>query len=492
MEQISGFVPTLLGALVLLVVGWVLAALVARAVRAAISRTGISGKLAEWFGQPKGSEALELEQWVGRIVFVILMLFVLVGFFQILGLSQITEPLNELLSSIFGFAPRLIAPVLLAIFAWIIATVLRIVIRKALSTINFDDMFKGAAENDSDRLPVTNAIAETVYWLTFLLFLPAILSPLNLEGLLAPVQGMIDQGLAFLPNILGAAVILIVGWIVARIVRRIVTNVLDAMEADRFSRQTGLQTALGDHRLSSVIGLIVFILILIPVLVASLNALELQAITAPASNMLDQVLAAIPNIFAAALVLVVAYVVAKVVAGLLTNLLAGIGFDRVLERIGLAKAEAKAGGRTPSQIVGYLLIVAVLLFAVVESLSLIGFDSLANLVTDFLLFSGNVILGLIIIGFGLFLANIAANAVKAAGPPQAGLLGITTRIAIIVLAVAMGMDQMGVASDIINIAFGIVVGSIAIAVAVAFGIGGREVAAQLVREWTDSITSKKK
>ncbi|MBD24268.1 MAG: hypothetical protein CMG46_04605 [Candidatus Marinimicrobia bacterium] len=492
MEQISGFVPTLLGALVLLVVGWVLAALVARAVRAAISRTGISGKLAEWFGQPKGSEALELEQWVGRIVFVILMLFVLVGFFQILGLSQITEPLNELLSSIFGFAPRLIAPVLLAIFAWIIATVLRIVIRKALSTINFDDMFKGAAENDSDRLPVTNAIAETVYWLTFLLFLPAILSPLNLEGLLSPVQGMIDQGLAFLPNILGAAVILIVGWIVARIVRRIVTNVLDAMEADRFSRQTGLQTALGDHRLSSVIGLIVFILILIPVLVASLNALELQAITAPASNMLDQVLAAIPNIFAAALVLVVAYVVAKVVAGLLTNLLAGIGFDRVLERIGLAKAEAKAGGRTPSQIVGYLLIVAVLLFAVVESLSLIGFDSLANLVTDFLLFSGNVILGLIIIGFGLFLANIAANAVKAAGPPQAGLLGITTRIAIIVLAVAMGMDQMGVASDIINIAFGIVVGSIAIAVAVAFGIGGREVAAQLVREWTDSITSKKK
>jgi len=329
-----------------------------------------------------------------------------------------------------------------------------------------------------------------VYWLTFLLFLPAILSPLNLDGLLSPVQGMIDRGLAFLPNILAAAVILIVGWIVARIVRRIVTNVLDAMEADRFSRQTGLQTALGDHRLSTVIGLIVFILILIPVLVASLNALELQAITAPASNMLNQVLAAIPNIFAAALVLVVAYVVAKVVAGLLTNLLAGIGFDRVLERIGLAKGEATAQGRTPSQIVGYLLIVAVLLFAVVEALSLIGFDSLANLVTEFLLFSGNVILGLIIIGFGLFLANIAANAVKAAGPPQAGLLSIATRIAIIVLAVAMGMDQMGVASDIINIAFGIVVGAVAIAVAVAFGIGGREVAGELVRQWTQNLVKK--
>ena len=490
MEQISSFVPTLLGALVVLVVGWVLAALIGRAVRAAVSRTGISKRLAEWFGKPEASEALELEQWVGRIVFVILMLFVLVGFFQVLGLSQITEPLNEFLNAVFGYAPRLIAPVLLAAIAWIIATVLRFVIRKALNAVNFDDMFKGAAEKDGDRLPITNAIAETVYWLTFLLFLPAILSPLNLDGLLSPVQGMIDRGLAFLPNILAAAVILIVGWIVARIVRRIVTNVLDAMETDRFSRQTGLQTALGDQRLSNVIGLIVFILILIPVLVASLNALELQAITAPASNMLNQVLAAIPNIFAAALVLVVAYVVAKVVAGLLTNLLAGIGFDRVLERIGLAKADATAGGRTPSQIVGYLLIVAVLLFAVVEALSLIEFNSLANLVTEFLLFAGNVILGLLIIGFGLFLANIAANAVKSAGPPQAGLLGAATRIAIIVLAVAMGMDQMGVASDIINIAFGIVVGAVAIAVAVAFGIGGRDVAGQLVRQWTDSLTKK--
>ncbi len=487
MEQISGFVPTLLGALVVLAVGWILAALIGRAVRAALSRIGISKRLAEWSGS---SEGLGLEQWVGRIVFVILMLFVLVGFFRVLGLSQITEPLSEFLTAGFGYAPLIITPVLLAAIAWIIATGLRFVIRKALNAINFDDMLKGVTEREGDSLPITNAIAGTVYWLTFLLFLPAILSPLKLDSLLSPVQGLIDKGLAFLPNILATAVILVVGWFVARIARSIVTNVLDAMGADRFSRQTGLQTALGDHRLSNVIGLIVFILILIPVLVASLSALELQAITAPASNMLNQVLAAIPNIFAAALVLVVAYVVAKVVAGLLTNLLAGIGFDRVLERIGLAKAETAAGSRTPSQIVGYLLIVAVVLFAVVEALSLIEFNSLANLVTEFLLFAGNVILGLLIIGFGLFLANIAANAVKSAGPPQAGLLGVATRIAIVVLAVAMGMDQMGVASDIINIAFAIVVGAAAVAVAVAFGMGGRDVAGQLVRQWTDSLTKK--
>ena len=490
MEQISGFVPTMIGALAVLVVGWVLAAFIGRAARAAVTRTGASKQICQWFGKPEGSEALELERWTGRIVFVVLMLFVLIGFFQVLGLSQISQPLNEFLNSVFGYAPRLIAPLLLAALAWAIATVLRIVIRKVLSAINFDDLFKGATEDEGERLPITSAVAETAYWLTFLLFLPAILSPLNLEGLLRPVQGMIDRGLAFLPNLLAAAVILVVGWIVARIVRRIVTNVFDAIEIDRFSRQTGLQTALGDHRLSGVIGLIVFILILIPVLVASLTALELHAITAPASNMLDQILTAIPNIFGAALVLVVAYVVAKIVAGLITNLLAGIGFDRVLDRVGLARGESAAGGQTPSQIVGYLLIVAVLLFALVEALGLLGFEALAGLVTKFLMFAGSVVLGLLIIGFGLFLAKIAADAVKAAGPPHGALLSAATRIAIIVLAVAMGMDQMGVGSDIINIAFGIVVGAIAIAVAVAFGIGGREVAGELVREWTRSLTKK--
>jgi hypothetical protein len=132
--------------------------------------------------------------------------------------------------------------------------------------------------------------------------------------------------------------------------------------------------------------------------------------------------------------------------------------------------------------------VVALLFAAVEALSLIGFDSLASLVTEFSLFAGSVILGFLIIGFVLSLANIAATAVKSAGPPQAGLLGATTSIAIIVLAVAVGMDQMGAGSGIINIVFGIVVGAVAIAVAV--GIGGRDVAGQLVRQCTDSLTKK--
>ena len=111
MEQILGSVPTLLFALVVLAVGWILAALMGRVVRAALSRIGISKRLAEWSGS---SEGLGLEQLVGRIVFVVLMLFVLVGFFRVLGLSQISIPLREFLTAGVGYAPLIITPVLLA------------------------------------------------------------------------------------------------------------------------------------------------------------------------------------------------------------------------------------------------------------------------------------------------------------------------------------------------------------------------------------------
>ncbi len=176
----------------------------------------------------------------------------------------------------------------------------------------------------------------------FLLFLPAILNALALQGLLAPVQGMLDKILVVLPNIVSAGLILGIGWLLARIVQRIVTNLLVAIGADRLSDRVGLNRVLGSQGLSSVIGLVVYILIRIPVLIASLNALALEAVTQPASNMLNTLLAALPAIFAAVLVLVLAYVVGRVIAGLMTNLLTGVGFNAILGQLGF---NARPGGR---------------------------------------------------------------------------------------------------------------------------------------------------
>ncbi len=110
-----------------------------------------------------------------------------------------------------------------------------------------------------------------------------------------------NQILRFLPNLFAAGLILGIGWFIARIVQRILTNLLVAIRADRLSERVGLAPVLGTQRLSGVLGLVVYILILIPVLIAALNALALEATTRPASNMLTMILEAIPAIFAAML-----------------------------------------------------------------------------------------------------------------------------------------------------------------------------------------------
>jgi hypothetical protein len=300
---------------------------------------------------------------------------------------------------------------------------------------------------------------------------------------------MIDKMLAFLPNLLAAGVILAAGWLLARVVQRVISNLLSAIGADRLSEQTGIDKALGEQRLSGLAGLVVYALILIPVLIAALNSLKLDAITHPASDMLDKILTALPLLFGATLVLVIAYLVGRVVSGLVANLLGGIGFDRVLVKLGIG-SETSEEQRKPSEVAGYLVLVAIMLFAVIEAVGLLGFDVLAALVAEFMVFAGHVLLGLVIFGVGLFLARLAARTIETSSTRQAKLLALAARISITVLAGAMGLRQMGLANEIIIIAFGMFLGAIAIAVAIAFGAGCRELAGQAVKDWLGKVDSK--
>jgi hypothetical protein len=80
--------------------------------------------------------------------------------------------------------------------------------------------------------------------------------------------------------------------------------------------------------------------------------------------------------------------------------------------------------------------------------------------------------------------------VQASGVAQSGLLAVAARVSILVLAGAMALRQMGLANEIINLAFGLLLGAIAVAMALAFGLGGRELAARELEEWRQSVKSK--
>ena len=240
-------------------------------------------------------------------------------------------------------------------------------------------------------------------------------------------------------------------------------------------------------RLSGLLGLIVYVLILLPVLISALNALALDAVTGPASEMLASILNVVPALFGAVVLLSIAYFIGRVVADLVTNVLVGAEFDSILVKLGLTNKPSE--DRRPSDVVGLLILVSLMLFAVIEAAGMLGFTALGDLLSRFLVLGGQVVLGLVIFGVGLFLANIAESAVRTSATRQAGLLAMTTRVSIIVLAGAMGLRQMGLANEIINLAFGLLLGAIAVASALAFGLGARDVAGRTVEDWVKGLRS---
>jgi hypothetical protein len=486
-RTLGGYLPSLIGALAILVIGWLVALLISAGVRRLLERTTLDNRLAARLGFGQGETPLAIETATAKVVYYLIMIFVLIAFFQALGLTIITQPLNALLNQVFTYAPNILGAGVLLLVAWVVATAARFIISKALAATSLDDRLSSQAGLEKERqVPMSETLANVVYWFIWLLFLPAILGALGLQGLLAPIQAMVSDLLRYVPNLLGAGLILLVGWFVARIIRQIVTSLLVAVGADRLGERVGLGTVLGNQTLSGVVGTVAYALVLIPAIIAGLNALKIEAISGPATTMLTSLLNAVPAIFGAAVVLGITYLVGRLVAGLVTNILTGLGFNRVLSWIGL-QSEAVEGQRTPSEVVGSLVLIGLMLFAIIEAAQLLGFGIVADLVANFLNFVAQVALGVIILGLGLYLANLARSVVLSTAGAQATFLAQAARLAIILLSTAMALRQMGIANDIVNLAFGLLLGAVAVAVALSFGLGTRDIAAREVEGWLKSL-----
>ncbi len=479
-----------IGAFALLLVGWVVALAVSSIVQRALHHTQLDNWLAaRLFKEQETARQIPVEKWLSRGVFYLIMLFVLVGFLQQLQLEQVSEPINRLLNQLFEFAPRLLSAGLLLVVAWVVATVLRQTTMGFARVAKFQEQLAAQAGLHSASLP--KALADSAYWLVFLLFLPAVLNALNLDGLLQPIQNVTEKILGFLPNVATAGVILAVGWFVARIAQGAVNNLLAALGADALSERVGLAPALGKKKLSGVLGSVTCGLLFIPAIVAALDALALEALARPVSAMLNRILEALPLLFAALLVLTIAYIGGKIASGWISAALENMGFDDILAKLGLSKHAHQEGVRTPSCIVGILTLAGILLFAVTESAQLLGLTALADLTTQLMSFAGRILVGIMMFGVGLYLANAAASTILASAAVQPNVLAAAARFAILSLSAAMSLTQMGLGEDIVKLAFGLLLAAIAAAIAIAFGLGGRDVAARQLGAWVQSMTSSK-
>jgi hypothetical protein len=505
-----GSIPALLLALLVLTVGWLLALGLASLVRALLARTTLDNEMAAWVEEEVPPRRVEVA--VGRVVFWLTMSGVLVIFLRILGLAHAVQPLRDFLSELLGFLPGLLAALGVALLAWVVATLLRSLLRFGLERLQFDRRIGGGptaeVEEAASQAPggLTASVADALYWLVFLLFLPAVLSALGLGELLGPVRRMFQAGLGYMPSALSAALLLGLGWLVARISQKLVTNLASALGLDRLGRAGGPGAVLGHRPLSGVVGLVVYVLVLVPVLIVSLNALGIETVTEPATALLQRFLVAVPRMFAAALVVVIAYVIGRLVAGLAASLLAAAGFDTFVASLGLlrpasarAAREGRAGSdaelgeptrRRPSELLGYALLVAMMLFAAIQALTLLEFEMVAAMLGELSWFLADAGLGLLIFAAGVYLGGLAARAIRSSGAEHARLFSAVAEGAILILAVALALRQLGLPEDLINLAFGLLLGALAVAGAIAFGFGGRELAARYLAKWVENLEKK--
>lgn len=376
------------------------------------------------------------------------------------------------------YGPKILAALVILIIAYIIGKLLARAVRFLVDKTGFGQ--RAASQGQS----IGASLGKAVFWVVMLIATPAILGTLGLEGIMAPLQDMANKFMTFVPNLFGAGLIFFVGFIVATVVRKTIESVLQAGQVDQWASRAGLANVTGETGISNFLGLFAFTLIIIPISIAALDALQMTAISTPAKAMLGSVMDAIPNIFAAAIVMLLAFLISRFAGSTLANLLPATGIDNVSKKSVLG--EFLGSNRLPSALAGQLASIAIMIFGLIEAAKLLNFAILSDMLAQILSLGGSILLGSVIIAFGVFAAGIVAKMVASAsakGSPMPALV----KTAIIILASAMGLRQMGVANEIVTMGFTLLMGAIALGSAIAIGIGGQETAKKLMAKWTKNL-----
>ncbi len=376
-----------------------------------------------------------------------------------------------------------IKALLLLILAFIVAAIVRALVRKLLNTKKISEFLSKADPAGSPGATV-NYIAQFVYLIVFLLFVPGILAALGAGSIAEPILSLLKSIWGYVPNILGAAIVLIAGFLIARLVRQLLIPVFSRIRVDKLQEKAGIEVP-ESSRLSTTLAYIVYVLILIPVIIVALQVLNIKSISDPAVNTLGMVFDAIPNIIVAALIIGLGCVIGKFAGEIIKRLISTTGVDKKLTEL----TEGKTERFVLSKVVGTTVQVVITVFFAVEGLNLLGLSVLTKIGSAIIGYMPNVLASLLILIVAIFVARLAEKALRKMGFDAYALI---VRIAIFTIAAFMVLNQLGIASKIVESAFILILAALAVAFAVAFGIGGREYASKLLKKLEDKGCKEEK
>ena len=383
--------------------------------------------------------------------------------------------MDEMFASLFSSGIwAVIKAALILLLAFITAAVVKSLVMKLFTKTKLNALLGRSDRNTDEKEKTAAFIGKLIHLLVFLLFVPGIFESLGMREVTSPILNLLNTLWGYLPNILAAVLVLWAGFFIARLVRELLVPVFDRLKINALQEKAGIEVN-DTGKLSDTLAYIVYVLILIPVIIASLQALNIQAVSAPAIRMLDTIFAFIPNILVSLIIIIIGCMIARFSGTIVENLIASAGFDAKLSR----QLETKENHFVLSKIIGQTIHAIMIVFFIVESFSVLHLSVLTSI--------GNAIIGYMpyvlasaFILFGCYLCDGLVS--KALRKGNHTVFALASKVAIYTVGIFMVLSELGIAKELVNTVFILIVAALSTAFAISFGIGGRNFAGRLLKK----------
>lgn len=386
------------------------------------------------------------------------------------------DVLRSFLSNLLNRVPDIIMAIILLVVAFFVAKYAKKLVVKLLKTVKAEALLSKLGVKDTVTNSSIEFVGKLVYFVVFLLFLPGVLDKLGMDSVSYPISNMVNSFLEFVPKLIAAGIIIAVGLFVANIVKDLLVPVLKAIKVDCIQEKAGIE-ATESTSFSTIIANIIYGLIVLIVITSALDQLDIYAISNPANQIVSSIFAIIPNVLAAIVIIAAGIFIAKLVAKLLESLLAGVGADSMLDKIIGTDNKKVALSKVISGVVKYVLVIIFL----VQGINVLNLPVLTGIGSAIIGYLPAVLVAVIVLAVGMFAAN-TLEAVIVKKFPNAKVSAFIAKVAIYVFIAFICLNQLGVAIEIVEKTFILIIAALCVAFAVAFGIGGRNFAANTLEK----------
>lgn len=355
------------------------------------------------------------------------------------------------------------------VLALVAAKLVSGLVTKLLKLLKLDEKFDKWGINEGAAGTSMKFIGKLTYLVVFLSIIPNALEAIGITMIASSLGNFASRFISYLPNIIAAVILVYVGILVAQILAQVVAVLLKKTKIDNFVKSESEKSVL----LSDVLAKILMSAIILITIVAALGVLNIPAISDPAVQIIYSVFNAIPNIILAVVVIAVGTLVANLACGLLYNVLVAVNFDNVTKKV-LPQVKTSA-----TKLVVAIVRAVIIIFVAAQGVEALNLSIFTMITADVIAYLPILIKAAAILLAAIIGAN-ALEAVVAKAVPQCPKAGKVVKAVVFVIAGFMILSQLGIAPAIVEKAFTYTILAVAVAFALAFGLGGKDFAKKVL------------